>query len=514
MNILFDFERQRLIVQAALDAEKTSLQRNKLGQFATPTELATDILCYAKALHGGGGGVDFLDPALGTGSFYSALKRVFDESEVNSARGFEIDPHYALPAMELWGGDRLEINLADFTTYESVTKSNLVICNPPYVRHHHMDAAEKKRLKDLCFNVANMKLSGLAGLYCYFMGVAHGWMSEGGIAGWLIPSEFMDVNYGKKVKEYLLDEVTLLHIHRFDPADVQFSDALVSSAVVWFKKAAPNDQSDVEFSFGGTLNSPRVTRFVSREDLRAESKWSRFPVSDVREASSGAVISDYFKIRRGLATGGNDFFILSEDEVKSESLRADYLRPVLPSARYIDQNVIESDEFGIPKLEKKLFLLDARESEAEVSARWPELSRYLEKGIQEGVSQGYLCKNRPVWFWQEQRLPPPIVCTYMGRSSEAGGNPFRFILNRSKATITNSFLGMYPVGDLAKAILLDESILHTAWEELNLLSPDSLLGEGRVYGGGLHKLEPKELANVQVHKLKKAIDLVLSRPVT
>lgn len=28
------------------------------------------------------------------------------------------------------------------------------------------------------------------------------------------------------------------------------------------------------------------------------------------------------------------------------------------------------------------------------------------------------------------------------------------------------------------------------------MTPHQLLDEGRVYGGGLHKLEPKELANV------------------
>ena len=42
----------------------------------------------------------------------------------------------------------------------------------------------------------------------------------------------MDVNYGASVKRYLLDKVTLLHIHRSDPKEVQFGDALVSSSVV------------------------------------------------------------------------------------------------------------------------------------------------------------------------------------------------------------------------------------------------------------------------------------------
>lgn len=40
-------------------------------------------------------------------------------------------------------------------------------------------------------------------------------------------------------QSYLLKQVTLLRIHRFDPADIQFGDAVVSSAVVWFRKTPP-----------------------------------------------------------------------------------------------------------------------------------------------------------------------------------------------------------------------------------------------------------------------------------
>lgn len=39
------------------------------------------------------------------------------------------------------------------------------------------------------------------------------------------------------------------------------------------------------------------------------------------------------------------------------------------------------------------------------------------------------------------------------------------------------------------------------WEVLNGISPNMLLAEGRVYGGGLLKLEPKELAGVPAQTL-------------
>lgn len=100
------------------------------------------------------------------------------------------------------------------------------------MRHHHLGLSEKRRLQMESNIATGIKLSGLAGLYCHFLALAHHWMSEGGIAGWLIPSEFMDVNYGQELKRYLIEDVTLLRIHRFDPSNVQFDDALVSSAIV------------------------------------------------------------------------------------------------------------------------------------------------------------------------------------------------------------------------------------------------------------------------------------------
>ncbi len=105
-------------------------------------------------------------------------------------------------------------------------------------------------------------------------------MTDGGIAGWLIPSEFMDVNYGQAVKRYLLNHVTLLQIHRFDPNDVQFADALVSSAVVWFRKTPPPQESPSNVHFRRhALRTNAISRELSLRTLAHEPKWTRFPVS-------------------------------------------------------------------------------------------------------------------------------------------------------------------------------------------------------------------------------------------
>lgn len=391
-------EQRRCALQAELDGHKSQTERNKLGQFATPTRLARDMLAYGLDQLPKEEIVRFFDPAIGTSSFYSALMATRRHRTIAWARGFEIDPHYGAPAQSLWKDDAsLTITLGDFTLQtapvDDTQRANLLICNPPYVRHHHLNGVDKVRLQEAARAASHVELSGLAGLYCYFIALAHCWMSKDGIAGWLIPGEFMDTNYGKALKTYLLREVTLTHIHRFDPNDAQFNDTLVSSTVIWFKK---------------------------------------------------------------------------------------------------------------------MFLLDCDLPEDEVKRNYPELWEYLQTRVHH-VAPRYLCRSRRHWYVQERRPAAPIVCTYIGRSDH-NGQPFRFLLNNSEATATNVYLMLYPKPLLANQLQRSADALRLLWLALNAIDKEILLSHGRVYGGGMHKLEPRELANVPADTLAAVVGLARKEP--
>ena len=494
-------EEHRLTLQGQLDAKKNQAERNQMGQFATPPELAEDILNYAKFQFEENEKVRFMDPSIGTGSFYSALLKVFPQRRIDAAVGYEIDPHYGVPATDLWEKTGLDLRLCDFTQAEVPSdpeKFNLLICNPPYVRHHHIDGREKQRLKACLQKACNMRLSGLAGLYCYFLGLSHEWLTEGGLAGWLVPSEFMDVNYGAAIRHYLLNDVTLLHLHRFDPDDVQFEDALVSSVVVWFRKAKPPLEHQVRFTYGGSLDCPRLERLVSAKTLCRNSKWTGYPAREEADRANVPVLGDLFSIKRGLVTGGNRYFILTLEEIERRGLPQKAFRPILPSPRYLQENEVAADGDGNPVLGHRLFLLDCRLEEVQIRKKYPALWKYLEEGEALGVAKRYLCRHRTPWYTQEERPPAPFVCTYLGRRDTKSGRPFRFILNHSRATAANVYLMLYPKGPIAQALEEDPDLKKRLWKFLNEIRPQTMLNEGRVYGGGLHKLEPRELGNVPV----------------
>lgn len=67
-------EAQRLALQTQLDGGKTAEDRNRMGQFATPTALAREILAHGIRLLPADQPIRFFDPGIGTGSFYSALR--------------------------------------------------------------------------------------------------------------------------------------------------------------------------------------------------------------------------------------------------------------------------------------------------------------------------------------------------------------------------------------------------------------------------------------------------------
>lgn len=499
-------EANRLREQGRLDLLKTTEERNRWGQFATPPALALSILNYAwQLLKRGNESIRFLDPALGTGAFYSALRQSVPQNRLKAAAGIELDPLFARSAAALWGSTGLEVLQADFTTLVPPAEGaryNLVVSNPPYVRHHHLHMTAKERLKNTIALQLGMSISGLAGLYSYFLLLGDAWLADHGFAIWLIPSEFMDVNYGDAVRRYLTERVTLLRIHRFCPSDVQFSDALVSSAVVAFRKTPPEANHEAEFSLGGPLARPDKTANVPLNILRTTTKWTKYPQGEVVPCARqvGSTLGDLFSIKRGLATGSNSFFILSEDEARGHGIPRKCLRPILPSPRLVQGDVIEADPDGYPRIEPRLALIDCELCEEDVQKRYPRFWEYLARGKGQGIHKSYLTSRRSPWYSQEKRPAAPFLCTYMGRAQN-GRKPFRFLWNKSQATAHNVYLLLYPRKALENALKAEPNLYEAVFRELQDIDTQTLIGEGRVYGGGLHKMEPNELGRISAEPL-------------
>ena len=498
-------ESRRQAIQTDIDSGKSATERNRLGQFATPNALAIDVARYVESVIGSTPGtIRFADPSIGSGSFFSAALTVFGTKRISSAVGIELDPAFADVARNLWAKSGLEVVRGDFTRVVAngscPPAPNVILANPPYVRHHHLNREDKERLQALTFKMTGVEVSGLAGLYVHFILLATAWMEDSGIAAWLIPSEFMDVNYGAALKGFLTDRVTLIRAHRFDPDDVQFGDALVSSVVLVFRKSPPAADHAALFTFGGTLARPHARESISRERLRESRKWTVFPKHAKNDRhtlsdGTGPTLGDFFRVQRGIVTGCNKFFVLDRAVAASLGLPNKYLRPILPSPRHLQTTSIDGDVDGYPLLDRQLCVIDCDLPESMVEANHPALWEYLQTAQSLGIRDGHLIGKRSPWYRQEQRVPTPFLCTYMGRGSNEKP-PFRFIWNRSEAIGTNLYLMLTPQNGLATMFHRHPDRAGAVHTLLSQVSGHELRGEGRVYGGGLNKIEPSELARI------------------
>lgn len=491
-------ESMRLKQQAAIDGGRSAMERNKMGQFATPLPLAVEVVERAIGHLEPKAQVRMLEPSCGTGAFFSALRIVAPTDPHFECTGVEIDALFANAAKELWSGSGVVVEQADFVEFtarnDQKNRFDLLCANPPYVRHHHLSSEQKRALQGRVASELLLTSSGLTGLYVYFILLSHSVLAEGAVASWLIPSEFLVVNYGRVLREYLTKKVQLIEVFQFDPEGTQFGDALVSSCIITYRKAAPHADQQVLLRFGTSLRNVSSERTSTVDELASSSRWHTLENEEAQAVDETQLkVGDLFKVRRGIATGANDFFILTGKQVKEHDLPNALLRPVFTSPRQLEKEVIDADDRGIPLVKEPLFLLDSNLPLAEIEQRYPTAHRYLEAGREAGVADGYLCKSREIWYNQEKREPAPFLLSYMGRATSKRSSPFRFFLNRSQAIATNGFLCLYPKPALARHLQGDPQREVELLELLNSISAVTLKRNGRSYGGGLQKVEPNEL---------------------
>ena len=64
---------------------------------------------------------------------------------------------------------------------------------------------------------------------------------------------------------------------------------------------------------------------------------------------------------------------------------------------------------------------------------------------------------------------------------------------------------LYPKNRLQEALNDHPELTAKVFEALQSVTPGQFISEGRVYGGGLHKVEPKELALIPARAVLESI---------
>ncbi len=464
--------------------------RRRWGQFFTPEPIARWMADWALQA----GPRTLLDPAAGTGTLIGACLSHPRFDPTTRIVAYEADPHIADALqrnLDHWRASQVEVRLRDFLLDRDESRYDAIICNPPYIRHRQL--ADRRELYRAFATRWRIRLSAFSNSYVLFALAIAGRLSARGRAAILTPSDYLNANFGAPLREALLREQLIDGIVLFDHARLVFADANIATALLLLRadRAAGepirfvhlHDESEL-----APLESlpPASTTLLAPTSLTHGEKWlPRFPrlaaaptfLPDRRVTQLG-MIAD---VRRGIATGANDYFTLSQSERERAGLDMTQVRPCVTRATHAPRLRFTGADFQRLIADgARVWLLDARDS------RDPAVQRYLMEGLRRGIDQRFLSAHRDPWYAAE---PKPIAPLWINAFSRNG---FRCVINDAGVAQLTAFHGIY-----SRTMSHDDLLILAAF--LNSRhGAAAITREQRTLGNGLAKLEPGDVAALRV----------------
>ena len=458
--------------------------RKKFAQFFTPFPIADAM---AKWLLGNDQLKDVLEPAFGLGVFSRAILN--HKKEIN-IKGFEVDETIFNNAKQYFQDiENVNLLLQDYMYNDWKNKYDGIICNPPYFKFHDYD--NKNILKEIETNL-KCKLNGFTNLYTLFLLKSIHQLSKNGRCAYIIPSEFLNSDYGKLVKAYLIKSKTLRHIIVIDFEENVFDDALTTASIILC--ANDNLTDKVQFSNIQSLqdlskideiinkypNLSETEQTYSFTELNPEIKWKAYYQKQNSIKFKNLVpFSTYAKVVRGIATGSNEYFTFNLSKAKEFNIDEQYLLPCICSAKDAKTSFFTKQDFEeLKKSDKSIFLFNA------LNPNDKNINSYIQKGEEEEINKRFLTASRTPWYSLENRKPAPIWVSVFNRSG------LRFIRNEANISNLTSYHCIYPKQtSLFSEINIDLLFAYLLTDTAKQIFDDN----SRQYGNGLQKFEPNDL---------------------
>jgi adenine-specific DNA-methyltransferase len=466
-------------------------ETKQLGQVATPQPIAALMARWVTSVQPH----TVLDPAAGLGGLLAACRELNPQAALV---GVERDTE-TLQRAKVTAPRGTRLILADYLKSDAGVFEG-IIANPPYIKAHRLDYAEEDwRFFEERFGTS---LDRLTNLYALFLLKIWEDLAPRGRAAVILPAEFLNANFGEEIKKRLLRAIRPTAMVIFAPSLNVFADALTTSAIVFLEKRRGLDApiwAGVAESLGeadafvdklilGRL-SDEGNGLIDAAALNSHDKWLNLLLNRTRPIDPSdrltKRVGDYFKCRRGIATGANDYFCLSRAGMREHGLTETHVESCVTKAVDADGLVFTREKFDtLVTRDRRCFLLNP-------SHDGEDLVRYLKLGEHRGIPKRHLPSHRPVWYLPEKRAVADIWVAVFSRAS------VKFILNASGAKNLTCFHGLYAKPDYETipplmTLFLNSSSGRRAFLQVN-----------RFYGDGLNKVEPKDVEDMPCPTMQK-----------
>jgi hypothetical protein len=460
-----------------------SQRRRVLGTFFTPAAEVQPMLelwdrTQAVPTH-------IIDVGAGVGVFTAAAAQRWGMARVSSV---DVNPvtlgllgaRMTQPDVET-AKERVSLVLDDFTSWLPTQRAvpgqrRLILGNPPYTRGQLIPTAMRARLVE-----ATEGLSGArASLSAFITALSLKHLEPDDGLCLLLPAQWLESEYAEPLRQRLLD---LRHRRvelRLAPSEL-FTDATVDAVVLMVGTEQARSEP---FVVAGWEDADRL--LVDRADATTAGwrTWFAAPVAPRTRLLGTKKLRDVAVVRRGTATGANEFFLLSDDMLDKSGLPSQAVTPVVRRLAPHGTKVTANTLAKLGRAERRWLLRVTNEATSSAA-----VAAYIAHGVESGFDLRHLCQVRPhEWYdLSNDLVVPDVIVTAMTR----GG--VRIVANDVGAAITNNLYGWRWREDVTKRA--QKAIL--TW----LRGDDgqqAMLSLARSQGDGLYKVEPRALADLDL----------------
>jgi adenine-specific DNA-methyltransferase len=455
------------------------------GQFWTPNWVAEAMVAYVAD------NTDLVfDPATGRGAFYEALLKLNKKNI--SFFGTDIDPEVL--SDEIYNKEKCFVEKRDFIKDPPKRKFKSIVANPPYIRHHRIDEETKLLLKQLSTSITGNTIDGRAGYHIYFLIQALNLLEKDGKLAFIMPSDTCEGKFAKNLWKWISEKFCIEAVITFDERATPFPNVDTNAIVFLIKNSQP--QKTLQWLKANEAYSSDLLDFVSSKFKSKQFDSLEIITRQLKEGIATGFsrpeqnhngfkfhLNDFANVMRGIATGSNEFFFLTAQQVKELGIPKEFLKRAIGRTKDATESVLTLED--VESLEKKnrpTFLLSINGQENYPKA----IKDYLKVGEEMGLPTRSLIQQRKPWYKMEKRLVPHLLFAYLGRRNT------RFIKNEAGVLPLTGFLCVYPIYD-------DKEYIDNLWQALN--HPDTLENlklVGKSYGSGAIKVEPGNLNKLPI----------------
>ncbi len=472
-------------------------EREKLrdkGQFWTPDWVAEAMVSYVKKA-----AKTIFDPGTGSGAFLKALRKIDISKKINFY-GIDIDTE--ILKEDIYTEKNCFVELRDFIKNPPIKKFEAIVANPPYIRHHRIDQETKLFLKQLSKKRTGVSIDGRAGYHIYFLIQALSLLQDKGRLAFIMPADTCEGTFAKKLWNWITKNYCLECVVTFDKKATPFPTIDTNAIIFLIKKDTPKreifwvrvKEAHVDDLHHFIESGFQITTFDNLDMVTRDlGEALETGLSRPKQLNNNFRyhLGDFAKVMRGIATGSNEFFFLTKEQVGELQIPSKFLKLAIGRTRDVNRDIITKED--ITELEKKgrpTLLLSINEPEKILPKT---VLDYIHKGAQIGLPKRALIKQRKFWYNMEKRQIPPLLFAYLGRRNS------RFIKNEASVVPLTGFLCVYPKKN-------DEKYINALLGVLN--HPETLENlqlVGKSYGSGAVKVEPRNLERLPIpeHLIKK-----------